>query len=186
MRAIRLLALHAIAMAGCGATLADGDQPSTASPEGPTAVDAATPPPVDAAASAITATAFITQYGDMQCGEAFTCEASYPAGAAATFADSWGPSVAACDANALAYYNPTKVELDIAKGRIAYDPSAAAACLAGIVFGTCTNFWQTYGSYPDACVHALVGSVANGGGCVTDFECASLYCTSTAKCADAP
>ena len=68
-------------------------------------------------------------------------------------------------------------------GDAATDPLAAAACLAGIVFGTCSDFWQTYGTYPDACNHALVGSVANGGGCVSDFECVSLYCTPAAKCA---
>ncbi len=170
MRATCLLA--GLAM-GCGARLADGEV---------SVVDAA-PAPADAQVAPLTATDFITRYGDLQCNEAFACQASYPASATTTFAASWGTTVSDCDAGSLTYFNAPKIEIDIAKGRVAFDPVAAAVCLAGIIFGTCSNFWQTYGTYPDACDQALVGSVANGGGCVSDFECASLYCTAAAKCA---
>jgi hypothetical protein len=149
---------------------------------GPDAGSAGVTGPADAAPGVTTATSFIAQYGDKQCDEAFACESSDPAGAS-DFATNWGTSVANCYADAQTFFNPTKIERDILAGRVTFDPIAAAECLAGIVFGTCANFWQTFGTYPDACNTALVGSVAVGGGCVSDFECQTLYCNASAKCA---
>ncbi len=134
-----------------------------------------------AAVNSLTATDFITQYGDLLCTEAFTCEADFP-GTTNDFENAWDTNVTSCDADALVFFNPTKVETDIVKGKIVFTPNDATACLAGIAFGTCANFWATGGTFPATCDTALVGSVANGGGCVTDFECQSLFCNAQAHC----
>jgi hypothetical protein len=193
MRARHVLAL---ALAGCGVKLASPptDDNTTTQPDSgafndnlpdagsASASDAAAP--IDSAPDAVmtlTATDFITQYGDLQCAEAFTCQSSFP-GNASEFENDWGTDQTNCNALALAYYNPSKVETDIVSAAIVYTPADATTCLATIVFGTCANFWQTGGTYPAACNTALVGSVANGGGCVTDFECQSLFCNNSGNC----
>ena len=71
----------------------------------------------------------------------------------------------------------------IVAGKITFNPADAASCIAGITFGTCTEFWQTGGNFPQACATALVGTVADGGACVTHIDCTnpSSYCEG-AKC----
>jgi hypothetical protein len=122
----------------------------------------------------MTATQFLTQMGMKYCDEAFACQASFPTDQGVTFADAFGASASECYGDEAAYDMPAQVEAEITAGKIHYDASAAAACVAGIQFGDCTAFWQDGGTYPAACDTALVGTVADGGGCVVDYDCSNV------------
>ena len=131
----------------------------------------------------MTATEYITQYETKFCGEAFTCMSSYPTTTGSTFADEFGASTQDCLSIALGYDMPSTVESEITAGKIQYDGSAAASCIAGITFGACSDFWTNGPDLPTACDTALVGTVADGGSCVVDFDCSSLdsYCDATTQ-----
>ncbi len=131
--------------------------------------------PDAAAPAAIDAPTFLDGYVGGFCTEAFSCKASFPATSqTGSFSDNFGTSVSQCTTGSEAALGASHVPGDISNGKIAYDGVAAAACLAGIDYGTCTNFWATGGTYPAACGQAVVGSVATGGTCNSAFECAKL------------
>jgi hypothetical protein len=141
------------------------------------------------AGGGMTATQYLTQMEQKFCDEAFTCQASFPATATETFADDFGASAAECYADDAAYDMPDVVESEITAGKIHFDASAAASCVAGITFSSCTTFWQDGGTYPASCDTALVGTVADGGACVVDYDCTNLasVCDQTAHtCGPAP
>ncbi len=119
----------------------------------------------------MTATQFLTQMEMKLCDEAFTCQASFPASQGVTFADEFGASASECYADGAAYDMPAQVESEITAGKIHYDAAAAASCVSGISFGACTDFWANGGTYPAACATALVGTIADGGACVVDYDC---------------
>ena len=121
----------------------------------------------------MTATQFLTQMEMKYCDEAFTCQASFPTDAGVTFADAFGASASVCYSDGAAYDMPAQVESEIAAGKIHFDGAAAAACVAGLQFGACTDFWANGGTYPAACDTALVGTIADGGACVVDYDCSS-------------
>jgi hypothetical protein len=108
------------------------------------------------------------------CDEAFTCQASFPTDEGVTFADAFGASASECYSDEAAYDMPAQVETEITAGKIHFDGMAAAACVAEIQFGDCTAFWTDGGTYPAACDTALVGTVADGGGCVVDYDCSNV------------
>ena len=121
----------------------------------------------------MTATQFLTQMEMKYCDEAFTCQASFPTNQGVTFADAFGASASVCYSDGAAYDMPASVETEITAGKIHYDAAAAASCVSGITFGACTDFWANGGTYPAACNTALVGTVADGGACVVDYDCSS-------------
>jgi hypothetical protein len=121
----------------------------------------------------MTATQFLTQMEMKYCDEAFACQASFPTDQGVTFADAFGSSASQCYSDYAAYDMPAQVEAEITAGKIHFDASAGAACVAGIQFGACSDFWQNGGTYPAACDTALVGTVADGGACVVDYDCAT-------------
>jgi hypothetical protein len=137
-----------------------------------------TPPPAP-----ITVDMYLQQMVMSDCGEAFTCMASFPTTSGDTFAQDFGASVADCVTMESSFNPPATVASEIAAGKITYDGSAAAACVAGITYSTCADYWNTGGDYPAACDTALVGTVADGGACVVDFDCSNLqsFCESN-KC----
>ena len=100
-----------------------------------------------------------------------------------TFEDAFGTSAMQCYADSDAYYNATAVVAAIQAGTITWNPNDATACLSGITFGACADFWMNGGNEPAACATALVGTVADGQACTVDFECASAtsYCDETSK-----
>jgi hypothetical protein len=133
----------------------------------------------------MTATQFLQQSDQKFCDEAFTCQASFPATAqTGTFADAFGASSAECQSDSAMYEMPAQVESEIAAGKIHYDATAAAACIAGMTFGTCADFWQNGPMEPAACDTAMVGTVADGGACVVDFDCSAdaSICTTAHTC----
>src|SRR5256885_16009651 len=77
---------------------------------------------------------------------------------------------------------PAQVEAEITAGKIHFDGAAAAQCVAGITFGACSDFWTNGPNAPAACATAMVGTVADGGACVVDYDCstATSICDATA------
>ena len=130
-----------------------------------------------------TATAFFTQIGKQYCDESFRCQATYPTGPAA-FTQDFGANVSECYADANAFYGAAAIELSIAAGRVIFDTTAAKSCADGITYQqTCSTFWQNDPVLPAVCGQAIAGTVANGGTCLTDYDCASLteFCDATTK-----
>ena len=137
----------------------------------------------------MTATQYLTQMEQKFCDEAFTCQASFPATTGETFADDFGASASECYADDAAYDMPDVVETEITAGKIHFDASAAASCIAGLTFPACTTFWTDGPTYPTACDTAMVGTVADGGACVVDYDCSNVQsvCDQTAHtCGAAP
>jgi hypothetical protein len=173
----RLHSLLVFLCAACG-TSATHNKP----PDGPPGGDGGTGP---------TATEFLQAMAGKDCTEAFMCMSSFvPATTGDTFADEWGASVTDCSNDPTDLSNDANVESEIIKGNIVFDAAEAATCLAGITYGTCTDFWTNGAMYPTACNDALYGLVADGGACVTDYDCAGTDTTdsvcTTGKCAPAP
>jgi hypothetical protein len=132
---------------------------------------------------ALTATGFLTKIATQYCDESFRCKASYPEGTMA-FDEDFGTTTATCYAGAIAFYTPQLVEQSITAGRVTFNPGSAQLCLDGIVYQqSCAQFWQTDPVFPSACNTALLGTVAKGGACTNDFECANLssLCDDTTK-----
>ncbi|MEO8548751.1 MAG: hypothetical protein ABI678_02215 [Kofleriaceae bacterium] len=132
----------------------------------------------------ISATDFLSRIDQKDCDEAFTCQASFPTMTGETFADDYGASAQECYADAAAYEMASVVESEITAGKIHFDGAAAAQCIAGITFTTCSAYWSTGGDYPAACDTAMVGTIADGAACVVDHDCANpaSYCLDTHKC----
>jgi hypothetical protein len=146
------------------------------------------PPP--SGGGSMTATQYLAAMDMKYCDEAFTCQSSFPTTTGDTFADEFGASASECYADGAAYDMPAQVEAEITAGKIHFDGAAAAACVAGLMFGSCTDFWNgTGGTYPTECDTAMVGTVADGGACVVDYDCSNIesVCDPTAHtCGAAP
>jgi hypothetical protein len=129
------------------------------------------------------ATGFLAAMAQKFCGQAFTCQADFPTDAGVTFADIFGASESACVSDSAQYDMPAAVEAAITAGKITFNAADASACISGLTFGTCTEFWTQGPNVPQACSTALVGTVADGGACTTSYECKNLnaYCEA-AKC----
>jgi hypothetical protein len=130
-----------------------------------------------------TATAFFNQIGKQYCDESFRCQATYPNGPAA-FTQDFGTNVSECYADANQFYAPAAIEQSITAGRIVFNATAAKSCADGITYQqTCSTFWQNDPVLPASCGQAIVGTVANGGACTTDYDCSSLtaFCNATSK-----
>lgn len=131
----------------------------------------------------VTATQFLAQMNQKYCTQAFSCQASFPADAGVTFADAFGADVQACVSLGEQYDMPSAVEAAITSGKIQFNAADAAACIAGITFPACAQFWADGPTAPASCGTALVGTVADGGTCATDYECSNgaSYCDETSK-----
>lgn len=103
-----------------------------------------------------------------------------------TFEQVFGATPAACYIEAASYYDPTAVQSGIAGGTIVFDATAAVACVAGLAAvpaPTCSTFWQQGPAFPAACSTVFTGTVATGGACSSDFECAGqAYCGDAGTC----
>jgi hypothetical protein len=189
MMSIRLCTILGLALVGCAGVGGDtppgpgsGSNPGPGSGSDPGPGSGSDP---GGGGTPISATAFVQQVGMHDCDDAFTCMASFPAMTGETFADDFGASQSDCYAMAATYYDPAKVEADVTAGKITFDGQAAADCIAGIAAPTCSTYWTDGPDWPAACDRAMVGTVADGGACDIDFECASItsYCDETTlKC----
>jgi hypothetical protein len=164
----------ALAATGCMGNAPDGDDDSgdDSSGDDSSGDDSGgddTSTPVD-----YTATEFINDFAGAECTAAFECEDEFPADAGVTFAEAFGTSIAECVQWALEYYAPAAIEAAIDDGTVDYDEGAAESCAAGLNFGTCDQYFSGQSPLPAACGEAIIGHVADGGACASDFECASL------------
>ena len=131
----------------------------------------------------LTATTFLTRIGTQYCDECFACKANYPDGTT-VFAQDFGATTQECYAGTNNYYGPALVEQSITAGRVTYNAVSAQACLAGIIYQqSCGTFWQNPPQFPASCDAALVGKVADGGSCVSIFDCSNIesFCDDTTK-----
>lgn len=161
----------------------DPDDPNPNSPSNPN--DPSNPNP---GGSTMTAPQFLDAMGHKECDDAFACKASFPTDAGVTFAEAFGASTTECYAGAADYYDATAVQAGITAGKIAFDGTAAAACVASFSAPTCSAYWNDGPNFAAACDTALVGKVATGGACAIDFECSGdNWCDeATSKCAPIP
>ena len=95
----------------------------------------------------------------------------------------FGASESACVSDSAMYDMPAQVEAKIVAGTIHFNAADAATCLAGITFPACAMYWANGPNAPAACATALVGTIADGGACVVDYECSNgmSYCDETTK-----
>jgi len=118
-----------------------------------------------------------------QCDRAHECKASYDAAMhdGDTFESLYGASSQACYDNIISLINqfqPTYLsDLDAAAaaGRIMYDSDDFGTCLDALTGASCDAFFEQNGMMlpdPPQCDTALVGTVAAGGACTLDDECA--------------
>jgi hypothetical protein len=188
-------ALFATLLAGCSARLHTG-----AAPGADGAVDGAAPVPdavadigvlaLDASSDSmsgdaiamLTGSQFVTAYDMVSCNAAFACKATYP-GTATQFATYFGSSTADCYQLAQSYDLPVVIDADVASGEIHFDPIKGAACLAGLAYD-CATYWQQGLTNQTTCSMAMVGTIADGGVCHVDWDCAwTSGCTAQHQCA---
>lgn len=74
-----------------------------------------------------------------------------------------------------------QMEALVASGRVQYSAASAAACLAAIQAAPCDGLEHALALTP-ACATLLAGTVAPGGACAVDEECAAGTCVTTAEC----
>ncbi|HEY5921901.1 MAG TPA: hypothetical protein VIV11_09540 [Kofleriaceae bacterium] len=127
--------------------------------------------------SSMTLSKYFDEIAAVHCEQAFGCRAAYPPENGA-FETTWGASVAACEANLIAGWDPAAVETEIAKGRITYDGSAAVSCLQGVTFAACPDYWNRGIEWAESCYHVIVGTVQTGGACEHYYSCTSYACDS--------
>ena len=126
-----------------------------------------------------TPTGYLRQIAGIYCNESFTCRADFPPDRGYTFEAQWGNSEPECVERLLTGWNPAAIETEIAKGRARYDGAAGVACLNGVSFGTCSDYWTNGIQWAEACYHVIVGLVPMGGACDNVYACASQACDAT-------
>lgn len=127
----------------------------------------------------VDATGYLKRIATIHCDEAFMCRAEFPPDKGYTFEDQWGAEQSACQQRLLDQWNPRLIETEIAKGRVTFDGGAARACLDGVTFAACPDYWNRGIEWAEACYHVLVGHVSAGGQCDIDYSCSSFNCDET-------
>jgi hypothetical protein len=127
-----------------------------------------------------TPTGYLKQIAAIYCMESFSCRTEFPTDLGYTFEAAWGTTPDECQQRLLDSWNPPAIETEIAKGRVTYDGAAGIACLNGVTFGSCADYWTNGIQWADACYHVIVGSVPAGGSCDTLYACTSGSCDMTA------
>lgn len=191
-------ALIATLLVGCSARLqtgagpgADGaadatlQAPDATSDAGPLALDAASDAKLADAVAMLTGSQFVTAYDMVACNAAFACAANFP-GTAAQFTSYFGNSTSECYALAATYDVPSVIDADVASGEIHFDPAKAAACLAGLGYD-CATYWQQGLTNQTTCSMAMIGTIADGGICHVDWDCAwTSGCNAQHRCEPYP
>ncbi len=136
----------------------------------------------------LTASQFLTRMGMSDCDQAFACKSTFPTDQGTTFEQVFGASQSACYADASPADELSKVASEISAGKIHFDANAAATCVAGITAPDCATLWTNGPTYPSACGTALVGTVADGGACVVDYDCSNVasVCLMAGTCGPDP
>ena len=122
---------------------------------------------------------FLAALVNEECERAFECKETFPSTTSA-FDEAFGADTASCEAGLAEYYDNAAVITAIKAGTIEYDAKAAAACVNGLSAPSCDAFWDDGLAYPDECFTAMHGTIAAGGACTIDFECADdMLCEGT-------
>ena len=157
---------------GGGSNPGGGSDPSGGSGSDPSGSGS---DPSGGSGSITSATAFLAAMDQGDCQEAFKCMSSFVAeGSGDTFAGDFGTSESDCESLFAGDEMRPQVETEITAGKITFDASAASACVAGITYPACATYWTDGATYPTACDTALVGTIADGGACVVDFDCSNI------------
>jgi hypothetical protein len=167
MKHVKVLAIaFSIAASACTTGgLGGGDDGGGDDGGGDDGGDPPPPPP-----GGLTPQTFIEQLIRTECDKAFSCMAEFPA-SEGPFADSWGATVDECVEDDDDYIGRDMIAAAVTAGRIAWNPTLGASCLADLAFpATCSAFFLEY-EYPDDCYDALAGQVADGQACSTGWEC---------------
>jgi hypothetical protein len=178
------LSLVALAL-GCGAQLGDPAPPQNAMPppSGKGDGSGAGSGSGSSAAAPITATKYCDGLASLDCTEAFKCRADFPTDLGYAFADVYGTSLQSCNEMLVTDFQPQAIESEIALGRIAYDGAAAGACLQGLTYGDCNEYFRAGPHWGQPCYLMFAAKVATGGGCALDMSCTSGSCDlSTQTC----
>jgi hypothetical protein len=142
------------------------------------------------APSITSAVQFLSALENDDCNEAFSCASTYAEdNGGDSFSADYGATVADCVSGEAQYDMPSEVAAEIAAGRILFDAADASECVAGITSpGNCATYWNDGLNYPDACDTALIGTIADGGACVVDYDCANLssVCLDGGTCGPEP
>ncbi len=128
---------------------------------------------------------FFRALAEQDCADAFACRSNFPE--PAEFETYFGATESACVDDAMGYYDAGAISASIDAGRITWNASAATQCVAGLNPATCSSYWDQGPAFPAACEQAYAGTVADGGACSIDFECASFtsFCDGGTCVADA-
>jgi len=177
-----------IVLTACGFQAADPTS-STPGVDAPPRIDGSSPTPsptIDAPTSVdaapLTAASFMYRMIRIECEQAFVCRPQYTT-TDPSFATAWGTDLDDCVANDVDYRQVPRILTAIGGGTITFDPGLAASCLAapGIPTSCATLFSHNY-QWTATCYAAVLGHVADGGGCITDWECALASVCRSGKC----
>ena len=113
---------------------------------------------------------YCRQFAERSCSSSFLCA---PQTARSSESDCVLESETRCLEAARAWQIP-----GVMAGRLAFDPAAAASCVAGSDKGPCGLAWPT----DPACRRVFLPRVANGGACLDDAECVGGICDRTRTC----
>lgn len=127
----------------------------------------------------------VTQAIQKTCQKAFQCMSSYPSNAGTSFQQQYGTSESDCENRFGALADASAIQASVDAGRIKYSSANAQTCLDAYSSMTCTQFWNGGGTVPAECNMIFSGSVADGGKCTLDEDCAnsSSICNASNVCA---
>jgi hypothetical protein len=110
-----------------------------------------------------------------QCAKAFDCMSSFPTDEGFAFEDLYGSSESACVSNleTASAESKSQYQASVDAGRIIYNADDAQACLDAENALSCDQFWRGDSPEPTACDTAFQGTVADGGACTIDDDCAT-------------
>ena len=136
-------------------------------------------------APGITPTWFLDNWETKYCAAAFACRNNYPNNTGQTFTQAFGQNATDCHAILSSFDMPATVEMQVTSGGITWNQTSAQTCISSFGY-TCNAFWTNGPTYTgSSCPSALVGTVQNGGNCLTSWQCQNWtsYCdTNTHQC----
>jgi len=172
-----LIAVSAVFVAGCGGRDSDGATGSSDSSGGSATAVGDSAGASGTSGTTGTATTWVADLGAAYCTWAIRCGQFPDAAACNAFR---GPQFAAVNFNA-----PSAAITAVSKGTAQFDPAQATPCLTALANLDCGSDLLGGARSPAACAAVFSGSVADGGVCIDDVECASgsmCLFSSTATC----
>jgi hypothetical protein len=113
------------------------------------------------------ADAFLDQY----CSKALECRSSSYPTFLPTFESLFGATFEDCRRHII---SSGELQAAVDEGRVEFDGTAGAACLAELDGYSCADYWEALsisGQYPQSCQMAITGDVPGGGACTLNIGC---------------